>query len=218
VKKVRSASWQPLSRDRIVECALQLAREGGLAGVSMRRLGRVLGVEPMSLYYHIPSKAALLVLMADRSAPNLPHQDPALPWSDRLIGLLMATYQAALDNPALFSVLATESGHRDAEALCVLETTAADVMGGVLRILQETALPTAQQLPVARGMINLVLGFIVVEVDGAFPPVVQRSTDSQRQACGAHLEEPRDAVGPAGLHQDLHFNLELLIRSVQEYG
>ena len=49
-----------LSRARILETALVLADEIGLEALSMRRLGAELGVEAMSLYNHVPSKAALL--------------------------------------------------------------------------------------------------------------------------------------------------------------
>ena len=49
-----------LTRQRILDAALDLADAEGLDALSMRRLGAVLGVEAMSLYHHVPSKAALL--------------------------------------------------------------------------------------------------------------------------------------------------------------
>src|SRR5262252_4365394 len=51
---------QPLSRERILEAALEIVDREGLAALSMRRLGDALGVEAMSLYNHVPNKAALL--------------------------------------------------------------------------------------------------------------------------------------------------------------
>jgi AcrR family transcriptional regulator len=55
----------PLSRDRILRTALGLADEHGLEWLSMRKLGQALGVEAMALYYHVPSKEALIDGMID---------------------------------------------------------------------------------------------------------------------------------------------------------
>lgn len=54
-----------LTADRIVEAAVSVADEGGLARVSMRNVARALGVEAMSLYHHIKGKEALLDALAD---------------------------------------------------------------------------------------------------------------------------------------------------------
>jgi AcrR family transcriptional regulator len=51
---------RPLSREGILAAALEIIDQEGLAAVSMRRVGEMLGVEAMSLYNHVPSKAALL--------------------------------------------------------------------------------------------------------------------------------------------------------------
>jgi AcrR family transcriptional regulator len=58
-------SRPPLSRDRVVDAASRVADASGLAGVSMRSVGRELGVEAMSLYHHVASKDALLDGLAD---------------------------------------------------------------------------------------------------------------------------------------------------------
>ena len=49
----------PLSRERILEEALRLVDEEGLRALTMRALGKRLGVDPMSVYNHVPGKAAL---------------------------------------------------------------------------------------------------------------------------------------------------------------
>jgi AcrR family transcriptional regulator len=51
---------RPLNRRRVLEAALGLADREGLEALSMRRLGRELGVEAMSLYNHGAKKVALL--------------------------------------------------------------------------------------------------------------------------------------------------------------
>lgn len=51
---------EPLTRDRILDCALLLIDRDGLEELSMRRLATELGVSAMSLYNHVPSKDAVL--------------------------------------------------------------------------------------------------------------------------------------------------------------
>ena len=58
-------SRPPLSRARVVEEAIGLADEQGLAALSMRALAARLGVEAMSLYHHVAGKGALLDAMVD---------------------------------------------------------------------------------------------------------------------------------------------------------
>ena len=55
----------PLSRDQVLRAAVALADESGMAAFSMRKLGEAVGVEAMSLYNHVASKADLLDGMVD---------------------------------------------------------------------------------------------------------------------------------------------------------
>src|SRR4051794_20762054 len=61
-----------LSRTAIVATALALIDEDGLDELSMRKLGRALGVEAMALYHHFPQKAALLDAVVAAIAPEPP--------------------------------------------------------------------------------------------------------------------------------------------------
>jgi AcrR family transcriptional regulator len=64
----------PLTRDRIVQAALEIADESGAEAVTMRRVAEELGFEAMSLYRHVASKDDLLdgmldVVLAEWEAP-----------------------------------------------------------------------------------------------------------------------------------------------------
>jgi len=98
----------PLSVARIASCALALADELGLESVSMRRLAERLGVEAMSLYYHVPSKAALLDAMANELGRELPEPPPG-PWRDCLTAVGRAWRDLARRHPGGFVLLATRS-------------------------------------------------------------------------------------------------------------
>lgn len=56
---------EPLSRERILRSAVALADQQGIEAVTMRSLAGSLGVEAMSLYYHVENKSALLDGMVD---------------------------------------------------------------------------------------------------------------------------------------------------------
>ncbi len=49
-----------LSRERVLECAVAVADEGGLSALTMRSLARELGVKPMALYYYFATKGEIL--------------------------------------------------------------------------------------------------------------------------------------------------------------
>src|SRR5262249_43332556 len=60
VEIVETRQRKPLTRQRIVRAALRIMDEEGLQAVSMRRIGRELGVEAMSLYNHVRDKDDIL--------------------------------------------------------------------------------------------------------------------------------------------------------------
>jgi AcrR family transcriptional regulator len=69
-----------LSHDRIIEAAVQVADRGGLAQVSMRNVGKELGVEAMSLYHHLAGKGALLDALANWIFTEIVLPEPRQPW------------------------------------------------------------------------------------------------------------------------------------------
>ena len=62
-KKVKPR--ESLSRERALKVAMTLADTEGLEGFTMRKLAEALGVEAMSLYHHVSSKADILDGMVD---------------------------------------------------------------------------------------------------------------------------------------------------------
>lgn len=64
--KGRVLRQRTLSAERIVDAALGLIDRDGLERLSMRRLGTDLAAGATSIYWHVPSKEALLDLVVDR--------------------------------------------------------------------------------------------------------------------------------------------------------
>jgi AcrR family transcriptional regulator len=83
----------PLSRERIVQAAIQLADADGLRAVSLRKVAAALEVGPMRLYGYIASKDELFDLMVDAiHAEMRPVGDD---WRAVLRSLAETTRQAA---------------------------------------------------------------------------------------------------------------------------
>lgn len=71
---------EPLSEHRIVEAAARVADVGGVGAISMRNVGRELGVEAMSLYHHVASKEALLDALVDWVFAQIELPTPEMSW------------------------------------------------------------------------------------------------------------------------------------------
>lgn len=71
-----------LAAEEVVDAALAILAEEGLAAVSMRNVGARLGVSPVPLYSRVGNKDALLAAMAERLMAGVaPDVDPGETWS-----------------------------------------------------------------------------------------------------------------------------------------
>jgi len=75
----------PLSKERILKTALDLADQEGLDSLTMRQLAQCLGVEAMSLYKHVANKDALLDEMVESVVAEMGMADPAAEWKAALL-------------------------------------------------------------------------------------------------------------------------------------
>jgi AcrR family transcriptional regulator len=106
-----------LTRERILSAGLAYIDEFGLPGLSMRRLGGVLGVEAMSLYRYVAGREALLDAIADTMTDLLADDDdvidkPTDGWQDFLQRLAHGMRRMAITHPKSFPLVAS----RPAEA------------------------------------------------------------------------------------------------------
>ena len=74
----------PLSRDRILRAAVDLADGSGVEAVTMRRLGDELGFEAMSLYRHVANKDDLLDGMLDLVLAEWQMPDGEGDWAEEI--------------------------------------------------------------------------------------------------------------------------------------
>ena len=102
----------PLSRDRIIDAAIELADEHGPSALTMRRLGQLLDVEAMSLYHHVNGREDLLEGMVARlvegvRVPSHEELGPTDGWQAFLQHVAHEIRQLAVDHPNLFPLVAT---------------------------------------------------------------------------------------------------------------
>ena len=109
------ASGRPtLSREQIITAAIRFVDEHGLSSLSMRRLGKELGVEAMSLYRYVNGREDLLEGIIDRMVaqvqlqPNEEQLGPADGWQAYLQWLAHGVRSLAREHPNVFPLIATQ--------------------------------------------------------------------------------------------------------------
>ncbi|MBB3954785.1 TetR/AcrR family transcriptional regulator [Novosphingobium sediminicola] len=112
------ASPAPLSAERIVGEAIALMQEQGLDAVSLRRLAGRLGVQAMSIYWHIPNKEELLRRMSQRlyalAMADMPQCATWQDWARAYGRALWTMYHSARDAARLtFSLGYVEEDFRN---------------------------------------------------------------------------------------------------------
>ena len=102
-----------LSRELIIETAIDFVDRHGLTALTMRRLGKQLGVEAMSLYRYVNGREDLLEGIVDRMVAELhlrrDHEEPEVTsgWQAYLQWLAHAVRGLAREHPNLFPLIAT---------------------------------------------------------------------------------------------------------------
>lgn len=88
-----------LNRDRVLDAGIALADAEGIGAVTMRRLGRELGVEGMALYNHIDNKHDLLDGMLDCVAAEIELPDSGPDWRDQARRRAISAHAAFMRHP-----------------------------------------------------------------------------------------------------------------------
>jgi TetR/AcrR family transcriptional regulator, tetracycline repressor protein len=98
---------KPLTRETILDAAVEILDRDGMDGLSMRRVGAALGVEAMSLYNHVPSKGALLDGIHERILLGLEPAPSARSWQAFVRHQAHALHRALLAHPNAIPLFAT---------------------------------------------------------------------------------------------------------------
>ncbi|HXF56732.1 MAG TPA: TetR/AcrR family transcriptional regulator C-terminal domain-containing protein [Actinomycetota bacterium] len=151
----------PLTRRRVLEAAVRLMDREGLEAVTMRRLGRELGVEAMSLYNHVESKEDLLAGMLDVVLSEFElREGEGGDWPERVRALARAFRRLLHRHPGLIRLLAEEHEGTglSPEALRPVEEA--------LATLREAGLSEEATVHAYRALVGFTLGSVLLELGG----------------------------------------------------
>ncbi|BCJ30988.1 TetR/AcrR family transcriptional regulator [Actinocatenispora sera] len=182
-----------LSRDRVFEAALRIADAEGVEALSMRRLGRELGVEAMSLYHHVPDKAAIVAGLAGRvfAEVTVPTADPAADWRTVLGRLLWSLRGTLLRHPGALPAVATH------------EVTAGPGLAlyeAAMRLLHDAGFDLARANYALNNLVTYTIGHCLA-MAGRPPLGVAEPTAAQRRETAAALDPDRYPTVAAWLAQ-----------------
>jgi AcrR family transcriptional regulator len=96
-----------ISREVILATALEIIDRDGVEKLSIRRLGKALGRDPMALYRYAPSKAALLDGVAELILDQLSVDSTDGDWADQLRTVARSFRALALAHPRVVPLLVT---------------------------------------------------------------------------------------------------------------
>ena len=160
---------EPLTRDRIIEEALRIMDAEGLEAVSMRRLGRELGVEAMSLYNHVASKEDLLGGVEERVLAGFDVAAAEGDWIERLRAMARSFRALLREHPALATLITSHQGRplTDPAALRPVEA--------VLDTLRGAGLSDEDTIHAYRALVGFVMGNVLLERGGFFSEWSERA-------------------------------------------
>ena len=112
----RLAERSPLTQDRVLEAATAIADRDGIDALTMRRLADDLGVEAMSIYYHLPNKDAILDGLVERTFAEIETevggfgaQAPDESWAQLLRARILGARRVMLRHPWVPQVMESRS-------------------------------------------------------------------------------------------------------------
>lgn len=147
-----------LSRERVLNAALDLVDREGLAGISMRKLGAELGVEAMTLYYYFPNKSAILDGLVEQVILRIlmaPLGEPAA-WSIWLRTLIVDFRDELLRHPRLVPLIAT----RPAKTLSALQA-----VEKIIALLVNAGFSASRSFHILNILTTFTVGHVLAEVN-----------------------------------------------------
>lgn len=127
----------PLSRERIVDAAIELADEAGLDAVTMSHVAKRLGAGTMSLYRHVSNKDDLVTAMVERVTADFSYPDrEGRDWRECMHALAVQDWASFQTHPWMLPATATVTPPYDTASLAAMEWG--------LQVLEDAGIPRAK--------------------------------------------------------------------------
>lgn len=196
-----------LSRDLIVEAALDLVDRCGLQGLTMRALAHELQADPMAVYRHVRDKDELLGAMCDRLLFAHDPIDLDYGWEPQVRRLAEQVCQRFAARPALLPALAAAP----------VTPTSLLIAADTVALLVRAGASARDAATGVNAIFSYVLGYALFEA--AAPPASDH--DALRDAALAHLstDEPPPhldaAINLTNDPGDFHAGLDLVLNGLR---
>lgn len=100
---------KPLTVASIVDATVRVADAGGYEAISMRAVGKELGVEAMSLYHHVAGREALLDALVDWVFAQIELPEPGAPWREGMRVRAESARRVLVDHPWALTLIDSRS-------------------------------------------------------------------------------------------------------------
>jgi AcrR family transcriptional regulator len=148
-----------LSRGRILSTALALIDRDGVAAFGLRGLAQQLGVYPTAIYWHVPSRDALIAGAVALALQGVGTRLPGGPWQARLRALLRRFRAAMRRHPKLAPVVGSELLSNGALDLPMLEH--------IVAALEEAGFDGPALVDAFNVVVAAMCGFVTLELAAA---------------------------------------------------
>ncbi len=195
----------PLSRERVLRAALELVDAEGVEALTMRRLGRELGIEAMSLYGYVRSKQDLIEGVVEQVFREMPLIVPGPgDWQDRVRHHAAAYRQVLLAHPNAVRLVAGRP--------LVTEGTAAFVESA-LALLRSLGLDLVTADRVLGVIAGFTLGLVAEQVGNlGRPDLDEDAVDAARFPLVASLGEMK----PTDYDREFELGLDFIVSGVEQ--
>ncbi|MGH2444599.1 MAG: TetR/AcrR family transcriptional regulator C-terminal domain-containing protein [Candidatus Limnocylindria bacterium] len=99
-----------MSRERVLRAAIELADEAGIEALTMRRLAQQLGVEAMTLYYHVANKNDILAGIVDLVVEEIALPTAGGDWKAELRASSISAHDVLVRHPWSASLVLSGPG------------------------------------------------------------------------------------------------------------
>ncbi len=150
-----------LTREAVLAAALEIIDRDGVDGLSMRRLARALGRDPMILYRHAPNKAALLDGVTETVLARLEVDRADPDWAAQLRVVAHNYRRLVLDHPNVVPLLVTRPL---ATPLALRPPGTLRALEDVLALLTHAGFSGTDALHIYRALFGFLHGHVLKEL------------------------------------------------------
>lgn len=208
------ARRDPLTRERVIEAALRIMDQEGLEAVTMRRIGRELGVEAMSLYGHVRDKEDILDGVTESVMSQFLFPPATGDWTKDVHTMAREWRRLLSLHPGVLRLLAER--HKPLEGIAVYRP-----MDAALGVLRSAGLSAREAVQAFNALGGYIMGFVMMEL-GLMPGQGKTDHADEHEEMGralgdvglTHLVECFKYFVECDTDEQFEFGLDLMVRGL----